>query len=254
MKKGEKSESAPANDIVVGRNAVMEAIKHYPERIRQILFAANADSTVLKLADSAGIEIRNEHKDVLSEIAGRSSHQSLLAFISPRSRSDFKQFLKSKANSQKSVVLFLDSIQDPQNLGSILRTAECFGASAVVWGRHRAASLTPVVRKIASGAADLIETFEVSNLVRALELCKDAGFWIVGAEARKDSSSIFEFEFPPKTVIVLGSEGEGIGHLLRKKLDFSVYIPLFGKIDSLNVSQAATVFLYQYRAASSAKK
>jgi len=126
-----------------------------------------------------------------------------------------------------------------------LRAAECFGVDAVLWSKNRGAPIGPVVSKVSVGASEIVRLCPVSNLHRALESLKEAGAWLSGAIIAPDAASLDRFEFPEKSVVVMGAEGEGIHQLIEKSLDFRVFIPMSGRIDSLNVSQATAVMLQE---------
>ena len=140
----------------------------------------------------------------------------------------------------------LDSIFDPQNFGSLLRSAECFGVDGVIWSKNRGCELTPVVSKASVGASELLPLLCVSNLAETMRKFKKNGFWIVTAEIGEEAKSLDSFDFPEKTLLIMGSEGKGVQKLLSKEADSKVYLPMYGQIDSLNVSQAASVLLYQW--------
>jgi 23S rRNA (guanosine2251-2'-O)-methyltransferase len=173
------------------------------------------------------------------------SHQGVVARVSPRSYLAFDDLLESVREVDAISILALDGVLDPQNFGAILRAAECFGIDAVLWSKNRAAPIGPVVSKVSVGASELVPLCVVSNLHRALEQLKEAGAWLAGTMVAPDAASLDTFEFPEKSVIVMGAEGEGIHQLIEKSLDFKVYLSMAGAIDSLNVSQATAVFLHE---------
>ncbi len=228
-----------------------EVLFSNPERILMILAASTAldqqAEQTLERARELGIGVELMGLSELSERCGSTSHQSIAALVAPRELVSLKQFLST--DREESLLVIVDSIEDPHNFGAILRAAECFGADAVIWSKNRGVGITPVVTKASVGASELVTLIEVANLVEAAGRCKDAGYWLVGAEVREGAKELGGFEFPKKCALVLGSEGEGIHNLLQRKLDYRVYIPLLGRIDSLNVSQAAAVLLYSARAA-----
>jgi 23S rRNA (guanosine2251-2'-O)-methyltransferase len=146
--------------------------------------------------------------------------------------------------AQKPLLLALDGVQDPHNLGACLRTADACGALAVIVPRDRAAQLTATVRKVAVGAAETTPVAAVTNLVRTLKLLKEAGLWVVGADAAA-SSAAHEVDLKGAVVLVLGAEGTGLRHLTRQHCDFMVRLPQLGAVESLNVSVAAGMLLYE---------
>ena len=156
-----------------------------------------------------------------------------------------KEFLST--TPEKSLVVMCDSITDPQNFGAILRACECFGVDALVFSKNRNVGITPVVSKVSVGGSELVPLIAVSNLVDTLKKFQDVGYFSVAAECHERSQSLYNFEFPSQTVLIIGAEGKGIQPLLSKKADYHLEIPMQGRIDSLNVSQATAVFLSHCR-------
>ncbi len=227
--------------LIMGKNCVREVLKAAPERIQKILLAKK-DLEFSK----AGIPIKILSKDELSDLAGSESHQGVAAYLKEKPKLDLKAFLSKEKES--SLVLLLDSIFDPQNFGAILRAAECFGAGAVVWSKNRGADITPVVTKASVGASELVDLIKVSNLAETVKQFQKHGYWAVTAEIGPAAENLYKFQFPSHTLLIMGSEGKGVQPLISKYSDHKVYIPMFGQIDSLNVSQAASVILSQWRA------
>ncbi|NGX57805.1 MAG: 23S rRNA (guanosine-2'-O-)-methyltransferase RlmB, partial [Chlamydiae bacterium] len=220
----------------MGKNCVQEVLKTAPERIEKIITAQPAPH--LKKYD---IPIEVKPKEALSKLVQSESHQGILAYVKEKSHLNLKEFLSRDLD--KSLVIMLDSIFDPQNLGAILRAAECFGVNAVVWSKNRGVDITPVVSKVSVGATELVDTMKVSNLAETVKRFQDKGYYAVTAEVGEGAESLYDFEFPSHTLLILGSEGKGVQPLISKRADFKVYIPMHGQIDSLNVSQATAVFL-----------
>lgn len=233
--------------FVMGRNAVKEALRHLLPRVKRILVSTRAADLATELKEIASkVEISKIDPARLTEILGSESHQGVAAEMAETEPLDVKRFLEESDISEPSLIVALDSVFDPQNLGSIFRAAECFGADALLWSKNRGSGLTPVVSKSSAGASELVPRIVVSNLVDGLRKLKDAGYWIVGAAVGGDSTELSRFEFPARSVLVMGSEGEGLSRLVTDLCDFKVFIPMRGHIDSLNVSQAAAVFLSRY--------
>ncbi len=228
----------------MGKNCIAEVFDERPESIRTIFTVQNKeqDPLIQKIL-RFGIPLKYVSKHVLEKMVRSESHQSFVAEVDCRPNIDLRSFL---SRDEKGIVLMLDAIYDPQNFGSILRSAECFGALSVVYSKNRGAPLTPVVSKASVGASELIDLIEVSNLATTLELFQKSGYFAVTAEAHPDASSLYSFAFPEKTLLIMGSEGKGVQPLLRKKADIKLVIPMHGKIDSLNVSQATAVILSHF--------
>lgn len=256
-----KRNFAGREDIVIGRNSLSELIKRYPDRIHEVWVVGANSNTEGSARGGAGrseelrdllaaldVPVIAISRDELTELVGSESHQGVAARIAPRKAWGLEELFQEVASgrediSETSLLLALDNIVDPQNFGAMLRAAECFGVDGVVWSKNRGAPVSAVVSKVSVGGAELVRLAPVSNLQRALEVCKKAGYWIVGASLGEGSQSLDAFEFPEKTVIVMGAEGEGLSHLIEQNLDFRVTIPMLGAIDSLNVSQATAVLL-----------
>lgn len=246
-----RSDNLDTKDLVMGRNCVVEILKHTPERLLKVFVAERRDER-----DSQGrrgdlIGALTEHKvpvvqmgrQELSELVGSESHQGFVAVVSPRRILSLDALVKKAEEQDNLGVLALDGVLDPQNIGAVLRAAECFGVSAVMWSRNRSADLGPVIAKASVGASELLDLCPVSNLNRAIERLKSVGVWSVGAVVSPQAQSLDSFDAPEKWLLVMGSEGSGIQPLIQRGLDFSIYIPMRGKISSLNVSQATAVLL-----------
>lgn len=230
----------------MGRNTVREVFRAQPERIKRIFSTKDPEENAfVKELQEAGKPIRQMSEKALTSLLNSDSHQGIAAELKPRSHPDLKEFLKEER--EKSLVLVLDSIFDPQNFGTILRAGECFGADAALYSKNRGASITPAVTKASVGASELMPLIVVSNLAEAVRKLQDAGYFVVVAAVGAEAKNALEFDFPLKTALILGSEGKGVQPLVAKIADAALYIPMRGKIDSLNVSQAAAVFCALYR-------
>jgi 23S rRNA (guanosine2251-2'-O)-methyltransferase len=255
---GRRETVGASGNFVIGRNAARELLRHSPKRLvtAHVARAHDAGSSPIEnelhtLLKAAGIEPQVSAFDQLTRMAGSDSHQGWVLEVAPRPNIELKELLASLEDTQESLLVLLDSVEDPHNVGSILRAAECFGADAVIFSRNRGASITPSVTKASAGASELVAIAEVSNLHDAIEKCRRAGWWIIGAEAREGSRDLSTYQFAQKVALVVGAEGQGLHALTRKSLDEAVFIPMRGKIDSLNVGQAAAVLMAAYRGAAS---
>ncbi|MFQ5729823.1 MAG: 23S rRNA (guanosine(2251)-2'-O)-methyltransferase RlmB, partial [Waddliaceae bacterium] len=232
----------------MGKNCLREVLRSDPKRLVEVYTCQkpNADSLYAELLKK-NIPIRETPKKRLSQLVQSDSHQSYVAAVKEKKHLSLKGFFEQSAEMERSLAVMLDSIYDPQNLGSILRAAECFGVDLVVYSKNRGTDITPVVSKAGSGATEYVRTVKVSNLAETLKLFQENDYWVVCADAGEGSQSLYDFPFPNKTLLVLGSEGEGVQRILLRKSDFHINVPMFGNIDSLNVSQATAVFLSCYR-------
>jgi 23S rRNA (guanosine2251-2'-O)-methyltransferase len=229
--------------ILSGIHPVAEALraKHPLDRI---LVAQGAGGPrlqeIIDLARRAGVPVRFEPRASLDRLAGSSAHQGVVAMGAASKYAD----LDFAAAAQ--LVVVLDGVEDPHNLGAIIRTAHAAGAGAVIIPERRAASVTDVVAKAAAGALEYLPIVRVTNVNRALEDLKKKQYWIYGLDERA-TDRYDQVEYSAPTALVLGGEGKGLHELVRKHCDVLVRIPMAGKISSLNVSVAAGVVLFEWR-------
>ncbi len=193
---------------------------------------------IITLANIKNIPIKYVSKDYISDLTGDKNNQGIAAEVIYENKKD-----NAKNNN---LILLLDHITDVHNLGAILRSAEFFDVSKVVIPVDRSADITPTVFKISEGAVSNLRIEKVKNLKREIDKLKKDGYWIIGADVY-GTKNIYEFEFPEKCVIVVGNENKGISRLIKDNLDFKVFIPRKGKVESLNVSVATAIFLSFYR-------
>lgn len=237
----------PRDQMIMGIHAIRELLIHAPERILRIYTVKSTQdrkSDILASCQKAQIPVVFLALSELTKMAGSDSHQSFVAHVKGRKFWDLREFFKEIEEKDSSLVLMVDQIFDPQNFGSLIRSAECLGADAIIWSKNRGTDLTPTAAKSSSGASELLPLLRVSNLAETAETFKKEGFEIVASLLEPKAESLDTFRFAPKTVLILGSEGEGIQPLLQKGSDRLVYIPMQGKIESLNVAQAAAILLY----------
>ena len=229
----------------MGVHALQEVLKYVPDRLLKV-YTVGAQERKHRLIDECekrGVPVQRVSMELLTKMAGSDSHQCFVAHVQGRKFWDVPEFLEKMEDQDRVFVLMLDQIFDPQNFGALLRAAECFGVDGVVWSKNRGCDLTPAVAKASCGASELIRLLRISNLADSVEKFQKNGFEIVASLADPKAQSCVDFSYAPKTLLIVGSEGEGIQPLLRKMADRFLYIPLKGKIESLNVSQAASVLL-----------
>ncbi len=235
---------------LVGKNSIIELLKAQPSRIKKIHCSLDLgksyNSLLAELINQNSIKVLSQDKFALDRLAPNSQHQGVVAEITERKIYSLSEYLNT-ARNQHELILILDQISDPHNFGAILRAAECFGVSAVLWSNVRNSGITDVVTKVSVGASELVNLIQVTNISQALKELKKNNFWIAATAIDEGAEPIQKFKFPEKTALILGSEGEGIKHILLENSDFKVYLPMYGQIDSLNVSQAAAVFLTYWR-------
>jgi 23S rRNA (guanosine2251-2'-O)-methyltransferase len=232
--------------ILRGIHPVAEALRahHALERIHIAQGAGGPKlQEIIDLARGAGVPVRFEPRASLDRLAGSSAHQGVVALGAARKYTDFEDVASSE------MLVVLDGVEDPHNLGAIIRTAHAAGAGAVIIPERRAAPVTDVVAKAAAGALEHLPVVRVTNINRTLEQLKERGFWIYGLDERGEHSYI-EVEYAAPTVLVLGGEGKGLHEQVRKHCDVLVRIPMAGPISSLNVSVAAGIVLFEWKRAS----
>jgi len=234
--------------LIMGIHAITEVLLYAPHRFIRVLTAMpkaeGRKSELIELCMKKNIPVAIASFDALTKMAGSDSHQSFVAEIKDREFLALKDFLLQ----EHSLVLMLDQIFDPQNFGALLRSAECFGADAAIFSKNRGSDLSPVVAKASCGASELLTLIRVANLAEAVSQFQEAGFEAVAALLNPQAKSLSQFHFPQKTLLIVGSEGEGIQPLIQKRANHAVYIPMQGKIQSLNVAQATATLLYAYTA------
>lgn len=243
-------EVAVDRDVLYGRNAVAEALRAARRKARLLLLAEGTDDrkTVADLAELAGargVEVEYVSRTELERRAPGVNHQGAILEVGPYPYADYDDLLTAMRENPHALLLILDSVQDPQNLGTLLRTAEAAGVTGVVIPEHRAVQVTPAVVNASAGAVEHLPVAVVTNLVRAVKQAKEAGAWIVAAEAAPDAVPPASADLTGPLVLVIGSEGQGVGRLLRETCDLTVRIPLVGKVGSLNAATAGSILLYE---------
>lgn len=236
-------------DKLFGINPVTEALKAGRD-VQRLLIAEQRKTdrdvqAIVKLAKDRGIEVRFVTRDALTRESPNALHQGVIAIVAAASYFTFDDILRIPAQrEQVPLFLILDGIEDPRNLGAILRTAEAAGVHGVIIPERRAVGLTETVAKTAAGALEYVPVVKVVNIVNTIEELKKAGIWVAGAEAGGDMV-YWDADFAQPTALVLGGEDKGVRRLVRDHCDFIVSMPLMGKINSLNVSVATGVLLYE---------
>jgi 23S rRNA (guanosine2251-2'-O)-methyltransferase len=235
-------------ETIYGVHAVRTILERHPARVQAVRLARQRDDprvrAIEELASRHHTTIQRLDAQALKQLVGDVAHQGVAADITPLAPWTEDQLLTALQRSPAPLLLALDGVQDPHNLGACLRTADACGALAVIVPRDRAAQLTPTVRKVAVGAAETTPVVAVTNLVRTLKLLKQAGLWVVGADAAAPKTAR-ETDLKGPVVLVLGAEGAGLRHLTQQNCDFLVRLPQLGAVESLNVSVSAGMLLYE---------
>lgn len=236
-------------DIIAGRNPVIEALKAcHP--INKILVAKEAKSQgiitgILNLAKDKRIPVESVERYVLDRLVPNGNNQGVIAYTASKEYVSLDDLIVvSREKNETPLYVILDGIEDPQNLGAILRTAEAAGVHGVIVRSRRAVGLTPTIAKASAGAIEYVPVARVVNIAQTIETLKKHGVWVVGIDmAGKSDYTKVDFKLP--TAIVIGGEGKGLSELVRKRCDLMAFIPMRGKISSLNASAAAAVVIYE---------
>jgi 23S rRNA (guanosine2251-2'-O)-methyltransferase len=238
-----------SQSVTYGIHSVRVMLTRAPQRVRRVLLASGRDAgrlgEIRELAQRAGVQVGAADEPLLDKLAEGGRHQGVVAELLAKAgdpETQLEEALESAPGAP--LLLVLDGVQDPHNLGACLRSADAAGVAAVIAPRDRAAGLTPVVRKVAAGAAESVPFVSVVNLARTLRDLKDRGIWLIGTADDADKT-LFEADFTGPTALVMGSEGEGMRRLTRESCDQLVSIPMAGAVESLNVSVATGVALFE---------
>lgn len=237
-----------SNDLVYGLKPVLEALRGKRRAFELFVVEEKKDNRlekVLALAAERGIPVRRRQRHDLAQLTGSEHHQGVAVRMEPFAYTELEDLLAvCRDAGPNAMLLVLDSIQDPHNLGAIIRTAACAGATGVIIPRDKAVGVTPTVEKVSAGAVETVPVVQVTNIAQTLERLKEDGFWMYGM-AGEAGTSIYRQDFRGKVAMVIGSEGEGLRPLVRRHCDHLVSIPLTGGVDSLNASVAAGVVLFE---------
>lgn len=235
-------------DLLYGVHSVEEAIRAGKRRFDHVMVARERqDDRLAKLVamcKEAGIRVRQESREQLTEIAQTTAHQGVVARVKGREILSLEDLFEPETPGAARLLLALDGVEDPQNLGALLRVADGAGVDGVVLTERRAAPLSPVAVKASAGASEHIRIARVVNLVRSLEELKKQNIWVIGLDERGECD-YDEFDLTGNCVLVLGREGAGLHELVRRTCDHMLRIPMSGGVSSLNVSTAGAVVLYE---------
>jgi 23S rRNA (guanosine2251-2'-O)-methyltransferase len=234
---------------IEGRNPVAEALRAGVP-VSRVLIARGAKpdpvlDEIRSLAGAADAEVREVERHELDKMSSRGAHQGVVATALDFAYTPIESVLTRIADAASALIVVLDHVTDPGNLGAIIRSTEVAGGSAVVIPAQRAASVGPVVHKASAGATAYLPVVQVPNIARTLETLKGAGFWALGADGAAELD-LWSAPLDGRIALVLGSEGSGLSRLVRESCDVLVSIPVKGRVDSLNVAQAVSVLAYEW--------
>ncbi len=241
---------AKSFDVIYGIHAVEAALRKQPENVLQVYVQQgrndNRIKTLLDIAKNSGISLQAISNEKLKEKCPKARHQGVVAEVRPSKSSVLT--LEDILQKENLLLLILDEVQDPHNIGACLRTADASGVDAVIVSKNRSPNLTSVIRNVASGAAETVPYIMVTNLARALDKIKNENVWLVGTSG-DSKHSLYELNATSnkRLALVMGSEGKGMRRLTREACDELVSIPMRGSVESLNISVATAVCLYEIR-------
>lgn len=244
----EGNEDKEREDIVIGRNAVIEALKG--DRTIETLYISNnklegSINTIVSLSKEKNILIKEVDKRKLDSMCEGETHQGVIAKVTPYKYSEVSDILElAEARGEHPFIVILDEIEDPHNLGSIVRTAELFGVHGIIIPKRRSASVSTTVYKSSVGAIEHVKIAKVTNLNSTIEELKQKGIWVYGADIRAEEYS-YQVDFSGPCAVIIGNEGRGISKLTVQKCDKLIKIPMVGKINSLNASVAGGIIMYE---------
>lgn len=234
-------------DMVAGRNAVMEALKG--SRSVNKLMIANGSTEgsikeIIAVAKEKGVNIQYWDRSKLDSIARGIRHQGVLAQVAPVQYAELEDILQvAKDRNEPPFIVLLDELEDPHNLGAILRTADAAGVHGVLIPKHRSCPLSATVAKTSAGAVEHVPVARVGNLVQTIKKLKQEGLWVAAADM--DGKDYYATDLTGPLLLIIGSEGQGVGRLVKEQCDFVVRIPMVGKINSLNASVAGSILMYE---------
>ena len=234
------------DELIFGRKPVYEAIRSGKE-IEKVMIAYGSKGEIIQLikheARKAGIKVSETPPAKLDQLVKNKNSQGVAAWFSPVEYLELEEMVESLKDVSNPLLLILDSIQDPHNVGAIMRTAECAGVDGVILTQHNSAQITGTVEKTSAGALSYVKIAKANNLVQAIKQLKDCGYWIVGTKLGGEDYTAVDYKMP--VALIMGNEEKGIRRLVSENCDFLVEIPMRGKIQSLNVSVSTGVLLFE---------
>lgn len=241
----DESHEEENSGIVIGRNAVRELLRSGRSVDKILIRKGELEGSIIVLVAEArnmGIPVIEVEKAKLDSVSGFAPHQGIIAMAAEKEYATVEDILNiAKERGEPPLIVVSDGITDPYNLGALIRCAEGVGAHGLILPKRRASGLTPLVSKASAGAIEHLAVAKVANIVSTLEQLKKQGLWVYSAEA--GGQSYYDTDFSGGAVVVFGSEGDGVSKLVLEKSDFIVSIPMYGKVNSFNVSTAASVIL-----------
>lgn len=236
-----------SEEIIVGRNAVNEALRSgrsMNKLLAQDGIKGGSAGEILALAKALGVVIEFVKSEKLDKLSEGIRHQGFIAMVAPIKFYTLEEVLKKAAEkNEPPLLLLLDELQDPQNVGALIRTADAAGVHGVLLPKRHSCPLNAAVAKISAGAVEYVPVVQIGNIVQTIEELKKLGFWVAGADM--DGDLYYKSNLTGPLVMIIGNEGKGLGRLVREKCDFIVSLPMQGLVSSLNASAAGAILLYE---------
>ena len=235
------------HDIIAGRNAVMEALRSQ-RSINKILVQDGAKggsmSEIIAIAKERSLNLEFVKGEKLDKLVPGIRHQGVVAMVAPIAFQTMEDvFAKAAAKNEDPFIILLDELQDPQNVGALIRTADAAGVHGIMMPKRRSCPLNAVVAKISAGAVEYVPVVQIGNIAQTIEELQKRGCWVVGADM--DGATYYEANLKGPLVLVIGAEGKGLGRLVKQKCDAIVSIPMVGGVSSLNASNAGAILMYE---------
>lgn len=232
-------------NFIFGKNTIANALEHNDSLKRILVSSSFRDERISRLLKSKKINVKVVSNNEIHSLVGNVNHQGIIAEIEEYKYISLDELIKKNEDNPNALIVLLDGIEDPHNLGAILRSVDAFGANGVIIGANRQVGLNATVAKVSTGAIEYVDTCMVTNLNQTIKKLKEVGYWVVASdgEAKLDYRQVDYNNM--KTVLIVGSEGFGVSQLLLKNSDFIVKIPMVGHVNSLNASVACAIFLSQ---------
>ena len=236
------------SEVIYGKNSLLEALRSNPDSFDNI-YLLKEDQDVISLANKNNVKYKVMGKEAFNNVLKSKNilnvnHQGMVAIVKEYHYYNLEDIISSEEDS---LIVMLDGLEDPHNLGAIIRTCEISGASGVIIPKNRSVSVTPTVEKVSTGATRYVKVAQVTNLVNTINKLKEAGYWIVGAEASESSANFWTLDYKMKICLIIGSEGRGISRLVKENCDYLVEIPMYGRVNSLNASVSCGILIYEIR-------
>lgn len=233
------------NNYIYGKNALREAL--LASRVKKLYLISNDGyGEWINLAKKSSVDVKVVNEATIVSMVGKGKpHQGIVGEIKEYAYASLDEIINNKNNSKYPLIVMLDCLEDPHNLGAILRTADAASVNGVIIPKNRSVALNDTVAKVSTGAIEYVKVCQVTNLTQTINVLKEKGYWIVALELTDDAVCYSEIKYDMPIVLVVGSEGKGISRLVLEQADYKVYLPMSGHVNSLNASVSAAIMIYE---------